>query len=287
MVKSSGLRVLALWLLAAVCACAPSPPPSSPPPDPAARAEVLARCCARPETFPKELVALVEPAAEWFIPWARRLELRPPRLSAHPDALRTILAAARPLDIVTTRAKFHLAGRMARGATTHAMIYIGSEAELRRAGLWSHPALRPWHDAIRGGARFVEAIDPVVRLSTPGEALRADSVLLLRPRLDPEARAAAMGVLMREIGNRFDVHFRVDEKGCVFCTELVARAMPGLKLKVRTVYGRQIILPDDLAAMAMRGDGGLTFVAYVRGRRGGWDAAPPEALVADLAHAWR
>jgi hypothetical protein len=276
-------RVLALVLTLVVVGCAPSLPRD---PLPAVPPETLDLCCARTETSPRFFVALIDRYAETVQPWLRRVELRRPWLSGHPEALRKVLDLAEPLDVLTVSMKFHLGGRMSNGVMTHALIYVGSEAELRRIGLWSHPALRPWQDAIRSGARFVEAIDPAVRFAAPNVALRVDSVAIYRPRLAPTARARALGVLMGQIGAGFNPHFRLDGDDCLFCTELVARAMPVLGLKVREVYGRPTILPDDLAAMALRGDGGLRFVAYLRGRRDGWDLLGPEALTADLAAAW-
>lgn len=285
MTIAKGLRAMALGMmwLAAGCASMPAPPP---PPPATARDLILDNCCSSAESFHPDMVALVEGAAETLVPLAQNLELRPPRLDRHPKALQAALDAARPLDVVMVTAKYHLAGRMASGVTTHALVYLGSEAELRRAGLWSHPALRPWQDQIRQGARFVEAIKPAVRISTPAEALRVDSILVLRPRLGPKARSRAIGFLLGSVGTKFDMHFRLNTDGCLFCTELVALAMPELGLPQRKVYGRDTILSDDIAAMALRKGSNLTFVTYVRGRPGGWDIAGEEVLLGDLAQAW-
>lgn len=262
--------------------CSPDTPSAlAPAPAPGA----VDACCVNTPTLPDGIVALADYHSARLLPWMRRTDLRRPRFGAHPEALREVMALAEPLDVLAVSMKFSLAGRMNRGVMTHALVYVGSEAELRRAGLWSHPALRPWQDAIRGGARFVEAIDPAVRLSPPNIALRVDSAAILRPDLGPRARNKALGVLMDSVGKGFDNRFRLDEDTCLYCTELVARAMPGLRLPVREVYGREVILTDDLALMAVKGEG-LRVVAYVRGRRDGWDLLGAEALAADLARAW-
>lgn len=273
---------LALALALTLAGCSPDTPSALPPP-PAPGA--LDACCVNTPQMPAGIVAFADDHSAKLLPWMRGTDLRRPRLVAHPEALREVADLAEPLDVLAVSMKFTLAGRMNRGVMTHALVYLGSEAELRRAGLWSHPALRPWHAAIRGGARFVEAIDPAVRLAPPEIALRVDSVAILRPELGASARRRALKVLADAIGKGFDSRFRLDDDVSLYCTELVTLAMPGLHLPERILYGRVVILPDDLALMAVKGEG-LRLVAYLRGRRGGWDLLGAEALAADLAQAW-
>lgn len=274
--------VLGLAVLIAGCAT----PPANSPPHATTPTQVLDRCCTMAEAFAPELVALVDHKADRLLPFMHSFHLRDPYLAKQPAAWQAAMQVAKPLDVITVSAKFHLAGKSAKGVMTHAMVYLGSEDELRRTGLWSHPALRPWQDAITSGARFIEAIPPEVRLATPAQALGVDSIVVMRPKLGPKARARALSVLMGNVGTRFNPSFDLGREECLFCTELVALAMPGLSLPQRRVYGRQTIIPDDLVATALRGDGRMQVVTYIRGARGKWERVDDRALLIDLAKAW-
>lgn len=62
-------------------------------------------------------------------------------------------------------------------------------------------------------------------------------------------------------------------------------AMPELDLPRRIAYGREIILPDDIATKAMQGSC-LSVVSYVRADESGWDAVGARELSADIREAW-
>ncbi len=65
-----------------------------------------------------------------------------------------------------------------------------------------------------------------------------------------------------------------------------ARAAPELQLTRRNIYGRETIIPDDVAIRAARGQSPLQFRLYVKGDRQGWRTAGREELIADIDAEW-
>ncbi|MDN2566847.1 YiiX/YebB-like N1pC/P60 family cysteine hydrolase [Aquibium sp. A9E412] len=245
-------------------------------------------CCERAERYPAWLVALAEPAAPLIGRAIAQVRLRQGHLPAHPEALALVEKTLRPADLVVVSAKNRLSGRTIPGLFGHAAIYVGDEAQLRALGLWRHPAIVPHHAAIRAGASFVEADQKGVHLSPPDVVLDVDGLVVLRPAgYGAAGRRRAVAGYFGFLGERFDFHFDSADDGAVFCTELVATVAPDLRLPVRLVYGRQTILPDEVALGAARGTIGLGPVLYVSSDARDWQRRSAAQLAADLEAHWQ
>lgn len=277
-------RALVLGLLLFVSACTAVPKPAQAPLSGNAR---LGECCQRPERYPNGLVALAEPFAPAIGKLVAAAVWRKGYLLRHEPALDAVLAGLQPLDIITVNNKGRLSGHAIPGQFGHAAIYVGTERQLRRAGVWDQPAIRKHHDAIRKGALFIEADNKGVHLSTAPLALDADAVAHLRPTgLSPARRRQALGEFYKRVGMPFDYYFDLDTTACTFCTELVNTVLPEMRLPQRRVYGRRLILPDEVVAATLRGRTGFAFLRYVRADRDGWETLGREAVTEDLRAAW-
>ena len=62
--------------------------------------------------------------------------------------------------------------------------------------------------------------------------------------------------------------------------------MPEMRLPARLVYGRRLILPDEVVAATVRGRTGFTFLRYVRAGRDGWEALGRDKVEEDLLAEW-
>jgi hypothetical protein len=213
--------------------------------------------------------------------------LRPGHLSRMPGAVRHIEERLRPLDVVVVSSKGRLSGRAVPGLFSHAALYVGNEAELRRLGVWNDLAVKPHQAAIRAGKTMIEADRKGVHLSAPTTALDTDRAVVLRPRLDEKRRRAAAAGLLSHVGGPFDFHFDNAEDENLYCVELAMRVMPEIDVPADRIYGRQTYLPDRLAATGAVRTAGTRFVLYVRASRSDWETASARALRADLDAAWR
>ncbi|MGP6089604.1 YiiX/YebB-like N1pC/P60 family cysteine hydrolase [Antarctobacter jejuensis] len=228
--------------------------------------EILAGCCDTEETYPDWLIRLADANVE---PLRRvgLIQLRPGRLTRQPEAVALLKDALRPMDVVFFHSQNRVSGLLIPGQFTHGAIYIGTEAQLRQAGLWHLPALDPWRDHIRQGNIYLEAVDGGVRLIGADVVLDTDAVVALRPRGPNRGWALRRG--LATIGTPFDMHFDSTDPSALFCSELIARMYVEADFPRSPVSGRETILPDAIVAEVLTGDLPFGLVGYVVATRGG------------------
>lgn len=236
--------------------------------------------------YPPWLISVVEPAAPAIGMAISQVQWRHGYLDTNTGTLDHVRPKIRPLDVFLFSNKGRLSGHTGAGVFGHSAVYLGSERELKSMGLWNDPAVVPHHDAIRRGLSIVESGQAHGTTLTPVSRLvETDRLVVLRPQIGESRKRAAIVRLFSLVGSRFDHNYRLDESERVFCTELIDLGIPDLRLPRRATYGREIILPDDVALKAVSGDGRLRFVGYLRADREGWESAGPASLAADIRRA--
>ena len=240
----------------------------------------------------------MEDYPRWFVDAARtvapplgtvlgQIAWRGGHLKSKPAAQAAILASLEPLDIVLVSSKGRTTGQLIPGLFGHAAIYLGNEAQLSRLGVASSPQVRPHLPGIRAGMVFVEADKAGVHLSKPSVVLNTDRVAILRPSFaSHERRRQVARDYFAAIGMDFDFLFDVETPECTFCTELIHRTMPELRLPIQELYGVRTILPDRVAVAAVRRETGLDFIGYVKADLRTWRQASDGVLAEDIAATW-
>jgi hypothetical protein len=255
-------------------------------PEGAEPAEILAGCCREAQQFPTWAAELTfgPPSGELG---PGEIILRDPYIGNRPEVRALLEAHLRPLDLIVQRYEGRLGGLVSPGRFSHTSIYLGTEAQLRAAGLWHLPDLAPWRPRIAEGFVLLDAMHTDVHLRDMSELLEVDALAILRPRLTASARAGALRRGLGLMGRYFDTDYRLEDDEAIFCTELVHRAMPDLGLPITRMYGRDLILPDAIAAGALVGALPLDFVGYIEGSPGGGVRARSAAeLAGHMARHW-
>lgn len=234
--------------------------------------QALMDCCpAQVPDVPTDLVLSAERNSFWIAPASRAIKVRPSWLEDDLDLHRAVLAQARPLDVILIGNGSRAAGAFGAGTFGHLAIYVGTEAELRAMGLWTHPLIVPFQGDIRAGKVAIEALDTDVHLSGSPELFETDHIALLRPTgISTARRRAAIVALFGDMGARFDFHFDVRDDSAIYCTELLDRALPELGLPTRAMFGREVILPDEIAAQTLAGALPFELRLFIRGYPEGW-----------------
>jgi hypothetical protein len=209
----------------------------------------------------------------------------PGRLTGKADARDAVLDRLHPFDIILVANKSYPFGNLIPGRFSHVYLYTGSEAEMRAAGLWDLPEVVPHRAEIRAGKRFLEAVTPAARLITPSKGLEVDAAAILHRALTPSERRYAARAAFSSLGLPYDFFFNVDTPQTLSCTELVNKAYPELHLKIRPAYGQHVILPDDVVAQAIRGEG-MHVAGYIVGTTSGWEWRGVGSLMADISAYW-
>lgn len=243
-------------------------------------------CCEDPERQPLWFVDLGFRKSEEMAPFFSGGE-NSGLLAGLSEAQSHISSRAQPFDILVFSSKSQMSSRMLAGWFTHSAIYFGTEAQLKALGLWSHPAVKPHQAAIRAGKIIAESNPEGVHLSSLADILNEkDAVALLRPDISRAAKSKALDVALSAIGSRFDHYYDLETCDEYACSELICKSLPSLNFPVREIYGRWMLVPDDIAARAIRGEG-LQLVDYVRATRNGtWSANGAPGAMNDVAAFW-
>jgi hypothetical protein len=183
-----------------------------------------------------------------------------------------------PGDILLERREWYLSNVGLPGFWPHAALYIGTPEE--RRAFFNDPAVSEWI-ASKGEAsrdfeallrkdfpdaceemgklehdhphRVLEAMSEGVSFTTIEHSAEADSLCVLRPRLDKKAKAEAIYRAFHYAGRPYDFNFDFDTDQSLVCTELVCKAYEhnssskGLTFPIEIMLGRKVT-PANLMA---------------------------------------
>lgn len=188
------------------------------------------------------------------------VESRHGKLDGREDVAKEVADDLQAGDILIERTPFRLTDTFIPGHWGHAALWVGSEAELQRLGIWDDPVVRPYHEAIQSGRRVVEALRSGVELNSLARFLNVDDVAVLRyGSLQPTEKAQAILQALRQIGKGYDFNFDVETRDRLGCAELIYHAYGQVDWPTRRQLGRSVTIPDDIAVRAL-GDGPLVVV---------------------------
>jgi hypothetical protein len=247
--------------------------------------------------------------AEWM--GDTRTTRRPPLISA--EQIADLLRRLEPGDILLERREWYLSNIGLPGFWPHAALYVGTPADRRtlaadpdvkawvrrhgRAdgdleGLLRHRAPAAYAASLSSEAgyarRVLEAISEGVVFTSLEHSAAADALALLRPRLSPVERAAALVRAFRYAGRPYDFDFRTD--AALVCTELVYKAYePALRFPLVELLGRPVLPANELVRRfdAELGTPAqqLALVAFLDGQEEAGVA--PERPVEEFRRSWR
>lgn len=143
--------------------------------------------------------------------------------------------------------------------------------------------------------RVLEAISEGVLFTTLEHSADADSVVVLRPRLDRVAIAAALERAWAYFGRPYDFNFDFQTDSAIVCTELIFKAfepsaqIAGLHFRLEEILGRTAIPANAIARQFHEEHGTpaakLDFIAFLDGQEKAGVAV--EAGVAEFRSSWR
>jgi hypothetical protein len=184
------------------------------------------------------------------------------------EDLRRIKNILQPGDVILTFTAGYMSNVFLPGHFKHGITYVGTPEQRRAAGLTDKrliassvspaqlKALRKnvAQDKITSGhqADVIEAVAEGVILSSFDEIIRThvNRMLILRPVISADERAAQLTSLFCYIGMPYDFNFDFSNNSYQCCTELVYRTLNSkgnIDLNFAKVRGKWVLTADDLA----------------------------------------
>lgn len=210
-----------------------------------------------------------------------RFSAEPPKVTR--AAIHKLRAELEPGDIILTRHSHYLSNGFLPGFWTHSILYVGSADELEASGLALRPPVHDRMDQYRRPSedgepnRVIEAVSEGVVFNSLEQALAADYVAVLRPRVSRARKDDAVERAFAHAGKPYDFEFDFFSSDSLVCTEVIFRAydedLGGERMDFRLVrvMGREtypaIAMVKKFAAESGRDDHQLDFVAFLDGEK--------------------
>lgn len=197
------------------------------------------------------------------------VETRKGYLVALPDGEKAAIAAAmQPLDVVMEKTPFRLTDKFIPGHYGHVGVWVGTEEQLTRLGVWDDPLVVPHHDAIRNGRSMIEALRPGVQINTLEQYLNIDDLLIVRHTgLTDVQRREYVRNAFRQIGKAYDFNFDVETDRRIVCSELAYVVFKDEEWPTSRTLGRYTISPDNVAVKSVSRNPFTPVILYYDGHR--------------------
>jgi hypothetical protein len=173
----------------------------------------------------------------------------------------------KPMDILLEKTPFRMTDRFIPGYWGHAAIYIGSESDLKRLGIWEHELVQKFAEEISEGNFIVEALRNKVQMNTIEHFSDIDDFALLRHKEEMSDEETAEHILraLSHVGKKYDFSFDVESGDTIVCSELHYRTFVNLKFNTTFYLGRSTISVDQVAEQSIAGMPLSPVLLYVNG----------------------
>lgn len=202
-------------------------------------------------------------------PVVRNLALRQGPLRKAEGLEAYLRVSLKPLDLILVRSRPALTRLAFPTHFTHVIVWLGDEREFATFELNGDLDRDYIRTAISERRTVFESAKDSVRLSDFSQIINTAEIAVVRMSFPGSQHSARVSRLLSFLGYPFDYNFDYGDKRRLTCLEVVDEVFPELDLPVRYTTGRFVLIPDDLARMAVNGANGLRFISYVRSNQNG------------------
>jgi hypothetical protein len=173
----------------------------------------------------------------------------------------------KPMDILLEKTPFRMTDRFIPGYWGHAAIFIGTESDLKRLGIWEHELVQKFAQEISDGKFIVEALRNKVQINTIEQFSDIDDFALLRQRHELSDEETAEHILraLSHVGKKYDFSFDVETGDTIVCSELHYRTFINIKFNTSLYLGRSTISVDQVAEQSVAGMPLSPVLLYING----------------------
>lgn len=204
------------------------------------------------------------------------IHVRPSYTPSLPLAIRAqFVRLLQPGDVLVVRKEFAVTNYFLPGYWPHVALYLGTSDDLRQLGIADDPHVRPrlsqleqassntaviapdpanaWSEGPRHPC-VLESMKDGVRIRSVNSPLCCDSVVVIRPLIEPRLLSVVLPQALQHEGKPYDFDFDFCTSHKLVCTEVVYRAYEGVagcKFELQRHAGRFALASGDLLRMAI------------------------------------
>ncbi|PIQ56713.1 MAG: hypothetical protein COW01_03660 [Bdellovibrionales bacterium CG12_big_fil_rev_8_21_14_0_65_38_15] len=160
-----------------------------------------------------------------------------------------------PMDIITEKTPFILTDKLIPGHFGHNSFWLGTEAELKKMGIWDQEYFKPYQAAVKQGYNIIETDRSGTHLKKLSEWMNIDEIAVIRRNDRPTEFKAInefYAVLMAQHGKTYDFNFDVETTDKLVCSELLYQAFGDVRWPTEAYLGRFTISPDNVAEVIVQ-----------------------------------
>lgn len=215
--------------------------------------------------------------------WIGDFKIRQPHLGKAligKEQLAKLAAVLQPGDILLERRNWYLSNAFLPGYWPHGAVYVGTAEQLRKRGLdQQSDVVKHWEEFAAKDHEghehvIIEAVSEGVVFSSLEHSIGgADSVAVLRPKVDESEKNESIIRAFRYAGRPYDFEFDFETPSKLVCTEVVYRAYGGnsgtIQFPLEAIMGRQTMPAINLVKKFHQeydsDDAQFEFVAFIDG----------------------
>jgi hypothetical protein len=186
--------------------------------------------------------------------------------SLPPGIREQVLSLLRPGDVLVVRKEHALTNYFLPGYWPHAALVLGAVEDLERLGVTAHEHVQPRLAQLAPSRQFVlESMKDGVRIRPIDSPLASDSVVVVRPSIEPAHVGQALANALLHEGKPYDFDFDFSCSHRMVCTEVVYRGYDGVAnvtFELGRHVGRYALAAGDLLRMALAGRHFTIVAAY-------------------------
>jgi hypothetical protein len=164
--------------------------------------------------------------------------------------VRNLSTRLKPLDVLIEKTPFRLTDKFIPGYWGHIAIWLGTESQLKKAGLWDSLSYE-LKTKVQTGHHVLEALRPGVQVNKLINFLDIDDLAVIRPNFLKTKNDVAyyLNRAQMQIGKEYDFAYDVETDKRIVCSELayVVFDDPEFKWAIEKSLGRYTISPDNIA----------------------------------------
>ncbi len=176
-----------------------------------------------------------------------------------------------PMYILAEKTGFTLTDKMIPGYFGHIALWLGTEQDLKKLGIWNHPFIKPFQNRIHLGYSVLESVREGTRLSRLEDFMNIDELAIASidafDRLNEKEILGLYHSALSQLGKEYDFNFDVETSDKLVCSELLYQVFGYIHWPTDKYLKRNTISPDNVMSLTLFDQSPIHLTYYVGAHR--------------------